>query len=184
MNRPGCIPPPRPQLLLRNRLAQPAAVACPLIRLLPRVGQPGCGPTRPRYRRPAPAPGQGHASATAPLAAGTAGGTSVLPTALGYLNFTAGPLAGQRIEVPAAGLTLGREPGSGGLAIPDSRVSRKHCWIGPASDGPGVVIVDQGSTNGTFVGSPAAGRIQQVGLKPGDKVFLGADGGVVFSLDV
>lgn len=110
-------------------------------------------------------------------------GTTVLPAHLGYASFLNGPLAGQRIAIPATGCFVGREPGEGGLMVPDNRVSRQHCWIGPDAAGR-TVLVDRGSTNGTYIGSIAAGRVSQAELHPGSEVHLGGEGGIVFRFEV
>ena len=82
------------------------------------------------------------------------------------LLFTAGPLAGQRIEL-AAELVLGREGAN--LLIGDPELSRRHAVLRPS--GAGVEIEDLGSLNGTWVnGARIAGRTQ---LVPGDRVRLG-----------
>ena len=106
----------------------------------------------------------------------------MLPTVIGHAHFRNGPLAGQRVAIPAGGCFIGREPGEGGLTVPHNSVSRQHCWIGPDAAGR-TVVVDRGSTNGTFVGSVAAGRVTQVELHPGDVVHLGGEGGIVFQFE-
>jgi S1-C subfamily serine protease len=108
-----------------------------------------------------------------------AGGTTVLTAGPGHIRFTGGPLAGQQFAVPAEGLLLGREPGEGILAVPDSRVSRQHCWIG-SNGTSGVKVVDRGSTNGTYVNTIGAGRVSEVVLHPGDVVYLAGDGAIAF----
>ena len=62
------------------------------------------------------------------------------------LQFTAGPLAGHRVEVTSA-LVLGREGAD--LVIEDPQVSRRHASVRPAGDG--LEIEDLGSLNGTWV---------------------------------
>lgn len=119
------------------------------------------------------------AAVAAGAAPRTEGGTSLLTEGPGRIRFTSGPLAGQNIAIPAEGIMLGREPGAGILAVPDSRVSRQHCWVGPKGTG-GVKLVDRGSTNGTYVNTMAAGRISEVALKPGDVVYLAGDGAIAF----
>src|SRR5438874_2507078 len=52
--------------------------------------------------------------------------------------------------VPVDGpVRIGREPGDGGLALDDPRMSRAHCEI--ARDGKGWSVRDLASRNGTFV---------------------------------
>jgi hypothetical protein len=64
-------------------------------------------------------------------------------------------------------LIVGRDPGCG-LVLEDKRVSRQHARI--ASRGGFLVLVDLGSTNGTYLRDE---RIAEVALGPGDIVTLG-----------
>jgi pSer/pThr/pTyr-binding forkhead associated (FHA) protein len=82
------------------------------------------------------------------------------------LQFTAGPLAGHRVEVTSV-LVLGREAGD--LVIEDPQVSRRHASLRPAGDG--LEIEDLGSLNGTWVnGARVAGKVR---LARGDRVRVG-----------
>jgi hypothetical protein len=81
------------------------------------------------------------------------------------LRFTAGPLAGRRVEV-AADLVLGRQAD---LVIDDPQVSRRHAALRPA--GGRLEVEDLGSLNGTWVnGVRVHGTVR---LAPGDRVRLG-----------
>jgi predicted component of type VI protein secretion system len=83
------------------------------------------------------------------------------------LRFTAGPLAGRRVEVTSA-LLLGRQAAD--LTLDDPQVSRRHAALRPAPDG-GLELEDLGSRNGTWVnGTRVAGTVR---LAPGDRVQLG-----------
>jgi serine phosphatase RsbU (regulator of sigma subunit) len=53
-----------------------------------------------------------------------------------------------RVEIPAHGATVGRQPPCD-VVIPVPEVSRRHCRIDIAADG--AVLTDLGSTNGTFL---------------------------------
>ena len=169
----------------RKKRAQPAApVAVPATAPAPAAAAPRpvttytVAPPPPLSVTAPPAP----AAPVTPPPAPAAVGTTMLPTVLGHAHFRNGPLAGQRVAIPAGGCFIGREPGEGGLTVPHNSVSRQHCWIGPDAAGR-TVVVDRGSTNGTFVGSVAAGRVTQVELHPGDVVHLGGEGGIVFQFE-
>src|ERR671922_1886053 len=85
-----------------------------------------------------------------------------------WLIFTAGPLAGQRLELSAP-LVLGREEGAD-VVVDDPEMSRRHAALRPAGDA--VEVEDMGSLNGTWVnGARIQGRVR---LAPGDTVQLGA----------
>jgi pSer/pThr/pTyr-binding forkhead associated (FHA) protein len=82
------------------------------------------------------------------------------------LRFTAGPLAGRRVEVTAV-LVLGRQAAD--LVLEDPQVSRRHATLRPAGDD--LELEDLGSLNGTWVnGSRLTGTVR---LAPGDRVRLG-----------
>ena len=86
----------------------------------------------------------------------------------GMLHCTSGPLEGQRFVIEEEGLYIGRDASLAKIVIPDSRVSKRHLRILPR-DGK-VWAIDQGSTNGTFIGDQ---RITEVQLKRGDRLILG-----------
>ena len=82
------------------------------------------------------------------------------------LRFTAGPLAGRRVEVTSA-LVLGRQAAD--LVIEDPQVSRRHASVRPAGDT--LEVEDHGSRNGTWVnGARVDGTTL---LAPGDRVRVG-----------
>jgi pSer/pThr/pTyr-binding forkhead associated (FHA) protein len=82
------------------------------------------------------------------------------------LRFTAGPLAGRRVEVTSA-LVLGRQAAD--LVIEDPQVSRRHASVRPAGDA--LEVEDHGSLNGTWVnGARVDGTTR---LAPGDRVRVG-----------
>jgi pSer/pThr/pTyr-binding forkhead associated (FHA) protein len=81
------------------------------------------------------------------------------------LHGTAGPLAGQRVEVASA-LVLGRQAD---LVVDDPQVSRRHAVVRPAGDA--LEVEDLGSLNGTWVnGARIDGPTR---LAPGDRVRVG-----------
>ena len=89
----------------------------------------------------------------------------------GTLHISAGPLSGLRFVIPKEGLVLGREPGRCTVVLPDDSISKDHAWVVPV-DG-GVVVIDRGSSNGTYVNSIDSPRISKVLLRSGDRIYLG-----------
>lgn len=71
------------------------------------------------------------------------------------------------VQLPAERLVLGRDT-SCDLVVVDDAVSRRHATIEPVEEG--FVIVDQSSTNGTFVNDC---RIERHILKAGDRFRVG-----------
>jgi hypothetical protein len=91
-------------------------------------------------------------------------------TSYGTLTCTSGALAGQSFVVRSDGIYIGRDGTLSQIVIPDGRVSKRHVWVGPR--GGRVAVVDQGSTNGTFLNVPGSQRITEVFLNPGDTVII------------
>lgn len=86
--------------------------------------------------------------------------------------FTSGPLAGRRFEVTPRGFWIGRDAPSE-VIIPAASVSRRHTFVG-LRDGKAVVL-DDGSTNGTFLGTRDGQRITEHFLEHGDVVVVADD---------
>ena len=89
------------------------------------------------------------------------------------LQFTTGSIAGRELEVGTSPARIGRQEGSE-FVIPspdDTYVSRHHASV--HLEGDRLVIVDQGSTNGTLVNGQ---RVQSAFLNHGDTVQFGKDG--------
>jgi serine protease Do len=107
------------------------------------------------------APGTGH-----PPVAATAFGSFTV----GTLTCTRGLLSGQRFSLTPQGLLIGRQPGLAQVVVNDSRASGKHVWIG--YENGSLVVVDQGTTNGTFVNDVRHGRVSKAQLKDGDIVIV------------
>lgn len=63
--------------------------------------------------------------------------------------------------------TIGRATGAD-FIVDEALVSRIHCRL--EADRDGVVVIDLGSRNGTFVNDQ---RIERTRLKPGDRVRVG-----------
>jgi hypothetical protein len=131
---------------------------------------------------------RGKKSAPAPVQAGAAPAVAQpmapppppLPTAervYGSVQVTSGSLAGRRFPITKAGLLLGRDGAKCQVVFTEDTVSGEHAWIVPVDNG--VVVIDRGSSNGTFVNSLEAPRVSKVGLQNGDRVFLGKKGTVV-----
>ena len=99
----------------------------------------------------------------------------------GMLNCTAGPLEGQRFIVEPEGLYIGRDSSMSQIVINDSRVSKRHVRIVPRNGK--VWAIDQGSTNGTFMGEAGGERITEVQLKRGDILVL-ADNAATFLFQI
>jgi hypothetical protein len=87
----------------------------------------------------------------------------------GTLVCTAGALEGRSFPLTDRGLYIGRDWAESQIVIDDLRVSKRHVWVGIR--GGKVVVVDQGSTNGTFLNS-LANRVTEAVLAPGDTLVL------------
>ncbi|RPI99659.1 MAG: FHA domain-containing protein, partial [Deltaproteobacteria bacterium] len=68
------------------------------------------------------------------------------------------------------GLIIGREPAQCDIVISDTNVSRIHAWV--TVEKGEVVVIDRGSTNGTFVNNA---KVEKSKLKPGDVINLGQE---------
>jgi len=121
------------------------------------------------------------------LAGGMPGGTRLespaLPTlppgqAYGNIQATAGALSGKTFKVPKEGLLIGRSPKCQ-VVLQDDTVSSEHAWIVPS--GNEVVVIDKGSSNGTYVNSVESPKVSKIGLRNGDRIFLGKKGANVFT---
>jgi len=97
----------------------------------------------------------------------------------GSIQVTAGSLSGRRFPVTKAGLLLGRDSGKCQVVFTEDVVSGEHAWIVPLDNG--VVVIDRGSSNGTFINSVDSPRVSKVGLQNGDRVYLGKKGSVVLT---
>jgi S1-C subfamily serine protease len=106
------------------------------------------------------------------------GGGSPLPRTVleknyGAIQFTSGPLSGRTFKVEKEGLWIGRDPKCG-VVLSEETVSSEHAWVVPV-DGT-VMLIDKGSSNGTYVNSTDSARVSKIGLKNGDRIFLGKKG--------
>ena len=98
------------------------------------------------------------------------GAAAAASPGFGAIRWTTGPLAGQRCEIRQEGMWIGRDGNQSQVKVEDSRVSSRHMWIGPREGR--VVVIDQGSTNGTFLNALGTERVREVALKPGDTIIL------------
>lgn len=88
-----------------------------------------------------------------------------------YLEFLSGPMAGQSFGLQEGrSITIGRHP-SCQIPVNVYSVSSVHCAV--VLKGSMVLITDQGSTNGTFVGSQKLMPRQEVPVPDGAMVYLG-----------
>ena len=87
------------------------------------------------------------------------------------LVFEQGPRAGQVIPLEGEALTLGRGRETD-LTLPVEGISRQHARLQRGSQG--WVLVDLGSTNGTFVNGQRLQPEQPYLLRPGDQVAIGS----------
>ncbi|HEX4228684.1 MAG TPA: trypsin-like peptidase domain-containing protein [Bryobacteraceae bacterium] len=97
----------------------------------------------------------------------------------GSMHVTAGSLNGNRFPVPKAGLLIGRDAIKCNIVIADETVSKEHAWIVPLENE--VVLIDRGSSNGTYVNSTDTPRVNKVALHSGDRVFIGKKGAAVLT---
>jgi len=85
-----------------------------------------------------------------------------------YLVVISGPSFGEMYRLKGDRLVLGRGERAD-IRVLDDGISREHAAI--ERDGGKVVLVDMGSTNGTFCNG---GRVQRQDLVDGDKISIGA----------
>jgi hypothetical protein len=94
-----------------------------------------------------------------------------LAQSFGSVHCTAGPALGRRFEITKQGLLIGRDPSTCQVVLGDDAVSKEHAWIVPVDDG--IVVIDRGSANGTFVNSVNSPKISKVRLQHGDQIYIG-----------
>jgi hypothetical protein len=84
------------------------------------------------------------------------------------LTIAEGARRGRRFRFDAREVSIGRAPDSD-LVLADAGVSRRHARI--RSDGPGHMLLDEGSTNGTELnGAPVR---EAVPIRAGDRIGIG-----------
>jgi hypothetical protein len=97
----------------------------------------------------------------------------------GSVQVTAGSLSGRRFPITKQGLLIGRDAAKCQVVLNEDTVSKEHAWIVPLDSG--VVVIDRGSANGTFVNSTESPRVSKVGLQNGDRVYIGKQGAAVLT---
>lgn len=97
----------------------------------------------------------------------------------GSVQVTAGALSGKRFNITKSGLLVGTDPAKCQIVVSEDNISHEHAWIVPVDNS--VVVIDRGSTNGTYINSVDSPRVSKVGLQNGDRVYLGKKGSVVLT---
>lgn len=164
---PRPAPPPPPPLQSASAAPPPPAPVPPSVAPAPVAPAVAAVPESDRTRFAAPGEKAG---------GGKTSGTEFVQWN-GMLLCTAGPLEGQRFVIEEEGFYIGRDAQLSQVVVNDSRVSKRHVRVMPR-DGK-VVAIDQGSTNGTFLGTATGQRITEVQLKRGDVLVL-ADNAATF----
>jgi hypothetical protein len=100
---------------------------------------------------------------------GRSRGSAAPVLGFGAMHGVGGALAGQVFPLTMYGFYVGRDPALAQVVINDTRVSKRHVWIG-LRDGHAVAI-DSGSTNGTYLNAIGP-RIGEVRLSPGDTIII------------
>jgi hypothetical protein len=101
--------------------------------------------------------------------------TAAHADSFGSIQSTTGNLAGKSYKVTKDGLLIGRSTKCQ-IVLQDDTISGEHAWIVPV-DGE-VVVIDRGSSNGTFVNSLDSPKISKIALRNGDRIYLGKKGTV------
>jgi hypothetical protein len=89
----------------------------------------------------------------------------------GSITCVSGKMCGQRFEIPAEGLSIGRDTDSD-VVVDDFRVSARHAHI--ALKGGQVVVVDDDSSNGVFLNESGTPIVGEAPLVRGDLLRLSA----------
>jgi serine protease Do len=96
----------------------------------------------------------------------------------GSVQATAGALSGRTFKITKDGLLIGRSSKCQ-VVLQDETISGEHAWIVPTDNE--VVVIDRGSANGTYVNSVDSPKISKIGLRNGDRIYLGKKGAAVFT---
>ena len=138
--------------------------------------------------KPAAAVAMGSAQVVPPYTPpGVGAGTRLEPPApvaapersFGSVQITAGSLSGKRFPITKAGLLIGTDASKCQIVVSEDTISREHAWIVPVENS--IVVIDRGSTNGTYINSVESPRVSKVGLQNGDRVYLGKKGAVILT---
>jgi hypothetical protein len=109
-----------------------------------------------------------------PAAGPAAAGAVATPPASGLgprLVGLGGPVMGSVVPLAAGGVTVGRDETCTVPLPGDKTASRRHARVA-AAPGGGFEVIDEGSSNGTFVNGQRVGGSQP--LQPGDEVQIGS----------
>ena len=145
-------------LLMRRKAAVGQASGLPAQVVMP-------GPPRAATRQETPP----RVELPSPAAEGSYGSVQVM----------AGSLGGQKFKITKAGVLVGTDPSKCQICVTEDSISHEHAWIVPVDNR--VVVIDRGSTNGTYINSVDSPRVSKVGLQNGDRVYLGKKGSVVLT---
>jgi hypothetical protein len=139
-----------------------------------------------KHRAPVPAPAvfasssaSVHPVSVGPIPPAPLIPPKALPANFGSIHVTSGALTGSRFLIPKAGLKIGRDSARNDVVVPDDTISKEHAWIVPLDNE--IVIIDRGSSNGTFINSTDTPGVNKVALKSGDRIFIGKKGAAVFT---
>jgi len=116
-----------------------------------------------------------HAEVTQP---GALPGASAPAASFGSIQGTSGALSGKTFKISREGLLIGRSSKCQ-VVLSDDTVSSEHAWVVPIDEG--VVVIDRGSSNGTYVNSTDAPRVSKIRLRNGDRIYIGKKGANVFT---
>ena len=100
------------------------------------------------------------------------------PESYGSIQGTGGALSGKTFKVTKEGLLIGRSSKCQ-VILQDDTISGEHAWIVPTDNE--VVVIDRGSANGTYVNSIDSPKVSKIGLRNGDRIYLGKKGTAVFT---
>ena len=106
-------------------------------------------------------------------------GPSQAVATFGSIQVTAGSLSGKRFKLTKEGLLIGRDAAKCQVVFSEDTVSSEHAWIVPVDNG--VVVIDRGSSNGTYINSTSSPKVSKIGLQNGDRVYLGKQGAAVIT---
>jgi serine protease Do len=137
-------------------------------RAVPAVAPAGV-PFSPPPTRADPKPAQPPIASTPPPASPV--------RSFGAVQCTSGSVQGKRYEITKQGLLIGRDPSKCQIVLADEAVSKEHAWIVPLDDG--TVVIDRGSSNGTFLNSVTSPKISKVRLQHGDRIYIGKSSAVL-----
>jgi hypothetical protein len=136
---------------------------------------------RPSQAAVAPPKAEPAAVAAAAVASGGTASKSTASDAKSYgsLLCTSGEHLGRRFPLDVKGLLIGRDGGKCQILLSDETASKEHAWIVPLNDG--VFVIDNGSSNGTYLNSTETARVKKMKLNHGDKIFIGKKGAAAFT---